>query len=325
MSALIQVEGLHKVYRQGFWMKRVEAVRGISFSVAAGEIFGFLGPNGAGKTTTIKILTGLSQPTRGTARLFGQDVREAAARKRLGFLPENPYIYPYLTAREFVHLSARLSGLSPRAARSRTQEVLSRVGIAYAADRSARTLSKGMLQRAGLAAALVGDPELLVLDEPMSGLDPVGRKEVRELILDERRGGRTIFFSSHILTDVQALCERVAILRRGRVVVSGPLSELLRTEARRAEVVLSQVSEALRTRLTQTSPTGDRPAADGFECVQEGQNLRIRVEGQAAVQQLVAHAMAAGALVEEVSRGHETLEHLFMREAIHEGESAESS
>src|SRR5688572_23505793 len=170
-DSLIQVDGLRKVYRQGFWMRRVEAVRGISFAVSRGESFGFLGPNGAGKTTTIKILMGLIRPTGGDVRLFGSPVPDRKAREKVGFMPENPYVYPYLTPREFVATCARLSGLRGAVLRDRVDGVLRQTGIAYAADRQVRQLSKGMLQRTGLAAALVADPELLVLDEPMSGLD----------------------------------------------------------------------------------------------------------------------------------------------------------
>src|ERR1044071_862809 len=219
-------------------MRRVRAVRGVTFAVERGTIFGFLGPNGAGKTTTIKMLTGLIKPTSGRATVFGESVPSPRAMTRVGFLPENPYVYPYLTPTEFVMHCARLSGLSRKAAVARTRGSLQRVGILSAADRPVRRLSKGMLQRTGLAAALVGDPELLILDEPMSGLDPVGRKEVRDLIVDERRQGRTIFFLTHILTDAQSLCDRVAILRKGEVVVSGRIEELLRRDARRSEVTL---------------------------------------------------------------------------------------
>jgi len=244
-EALIEVDGLSKEFRLGLFMRRVVAVRGVSFRVERGTIFGFLGPNGAGKTTTIKILTGLIAPTGGRATLFGQPVPSPRAMARVGFLPENPYVYPYLTPTEFVEHCGRLSGLSRAAARDRTKQSLERVGIAYAADRPVRRLSKGMLQRTGLAAALVADPELLILDEPMSGLDPVGRKEVRDLIVDERRQGRTIFFSTHILGDVETLCDEVTILREGRVVVSGKLDELLNRDVRRTDVVLHGASEEL--------------------------------------------------------------------------------
>src|SRR6185369_16836543 len=248
-EALIRVEALHKEFRLGLLRKRVAAVRGVSFEVESGDIFGFLGPNGAGKTTTIKMLTGLIAPTGGSATIFGEAVPSPHAMRRVGFLPENPYIYPYLTPTEFVELCARLSGLSSRAAQDRTRQVLDQVGILYAADRPVGRLSKGMLQRTGLAAALVADPELLILDEPMSGLDPVGRKEVRDLIVEERRRGRTIFFSTHILNDVETLCDRVTILRRGQVVVSGRLGELLNREVRRTDIVLLGASEELESRL----------------------------------------------------------------------------
>src|SRR3954467_7149034 len=247
VSTLIRVTELRKEFRQGFLMRRVLAVKGVSFDVESGEIFGFLGPNGAGKTTTIKMLTGLIAPSGGQATLFGDPVPSPRALSRVGFLPENPYVYPYLTPTEFVELCARLSGLSRRAARDRTRRVLDQVGVLYAADRPVRRLSKGILQRTGLAAALVSDPELLILDEPMSGLDPVGRKEVRDLILEERKNGRTIFFSTHILSDVEMMCDRVAILRRGEVVVSGRLQDLLRKEVRRTDVVVVGASADFAT------------------------------------------------------------------------------
>src|SRR5690606_1788257 len=186
------------------------------------EIVGFLGPNGSGKTTTIKMLLGLIAPTAGEAFMFGERVPSQRARARIGFLPENPYVYPHLTPREFVEMSGRLSGMQGARLRRRAEEVLDRTGVLYAADRQVRRLSKGMLQRSALAAALVADPEMLILDEPMSGLDPVGRKEVRDLIFDERDNGRTIFFSTHILSDVESLCDSVTILRAGEVVVDGP-------------------------------------------------------------------------------------------------------
>jgi ABC-2 type transport system ATP-binding protein len=229
-DALIKVDHLGKVFRQGFWMRKVEAVRDVSFEVRAGHIYGFLGPNGAGKTTTIKMLTGLIMPTSGTATVFGEPIGTARAMRRVGFLPENPYVYPYLTPREFVEMCGRLSGLGLKGLRRRTEEVLDQAGVLYAADRPVRRLSKGMLQRTGLAAALVADPELLILDEPMSGLDPVGRKEVRDLILKERDQGRTIFFSTHILSDVEMMCDHVTILRKGSVLVTGEMAMFLRKD-----------------------------------------------------------------------------------------------
>jgi ABC-2 type transport system ATP-binding protein len=229
-----------------------------------------------------------------------------AKRARLGFLPENPYVYPYLTPSEFVELSARLSGLSARAARDRTRTVLDQVGILYAADRRVGRLSKGMLQRTGLAAALVADPELLILDEPMSGLDPVGRKEVKDLILEERKLGRTVFFSTHILSDVETLCDRVTILRQGEVVVSGRLTDLLKRDVRRTDVTLIGAESLLVDRLIQL---GHRVQVRASRTV-------IEIEGETKVPELLRIALDAGATISEVIPRHETLEDLFVREAI---------
>ncbi len=306
MSSPIEVEKLGKVFRQGFFMKRVRAVTAISFHVEKGEIFGFLGPNGAGKTTTIKMLTGLIRPTSGRAAVFGQAVPSPAAMQRVGFLPENPYVYPYLTPREFVTLSARLSGLTGAEIRRRVDASLERTGIAYAGDRQVRRLSKGMLQRTGLAAALVADPELLLLDEPMSGLDPVGRKEVRDLIVEEKKRGKTVFFSTHILSDVETMCDRVIILRRGEVVVSGRIRDLLRSDVRRVEVTLGDVPESLPGTL----------AADGFANHRVGEHLHVEIEGDANLPRVLGAALSAGARIVEVIPRRETLEDLFMRRAI---------
>ncbi len=311
-DAVIRVEQLRKEFRHGLFMRRVLAVKDVSFHVERGDIFGFLGPNGAGKTTTIKILTGLISPTGGSAQLFGDAVPSRRSLARIGFLPENPYVYPYLTPAEFVQLCARLSGLGSAAARDRTQQVLNQVGVAYAADRPVRRLSKGMLQRTGLAAALVADPELLILDEPMSGLDPVGRKEVRDLILEERRRGRTIFFSTHILNDVESLCDRVAILRKGEVVVSGRISELLRRDARRSELTLSGDYQALAAAWAEA----------GLRSREVGGHLVLEVDGAEATARALQQALAAGLNVEQLVPRQETLEDLFVREAIASGEAA---
>ena len=305
-EALIVVDALRKEFRQGFFMRKVLAVKSVSFQVDRGDIFGFLGPNGAGKTTTIKMLTGLIRPTAGSARIFGDPIPSPRARARIGFLPENPYVYPYLTPTEFVEHCARLSGLSRRSARERARQVLAQVGLAEAADRAVRRLSKGMLQRAGLAAALVADPELLILDEPMSGLDPVGRKEVRDLILEERSKGRTILFSTHILSDVETLCDRVTILRKGEVVVSGRLGELLKREVRRTDVTLLDAPAAFLEKL----------AAAGHSVRPLGARAIVEIEGEARVPDVLRAALAEDVRVGEVTPRHETLEDLFVREAI---------
>lgn len=307
-SAVIKVDRLGKIFRQGFWMRRVEAVKEVSFEVQAGHIYGFLGPNGAGKTTVIKMLTGLITPTSGTATVFGEPVPSTRAMRRVGFLPENPYVYPYLTPREFVEMCGRLSGLAPKVNRKRAEEVLGQVGVLYAADRPVRRLSKGMLQRTGLAAALVADPELLILDEPMSGLDPVGRKEVRDLILKERDSGRTVFFSTHILSDVEMICDHVSILRKGAVVVSGELARLLHQDVQRTDV-------------TVLSPSPEFEAwcvGEGHAVRRAGGRLAIAVVGADALDAVIRKATTEGFRLAEVVPRTETLEHLFVREGIAE-------
>jgi ABC-2 type transport system ATP-binding protein len=305
-DVVLRADGLSKTFRKPFTGKRVEAVRGVSFQVTRGEIFGFLGPNGAGKTTSIKMMTGLISPTGGVISILGRQVPAPDVMGRVGFLPESPYVYPYLTPREFVALCGRLCGLGGPSLARKVVQVVERVGIGHAIDRPARALSKGMLQRAALAAALVHDPELLILDEPMSGLDPVGRKEVRDLIVEERQRGHTVFFSSHILSDVEMLCDRVCILRQGEVVVAGSLRELLVEKKRRSEVTIAGAGESLRSLLA--------PIATGMREV--GGALVLEVEGDDAVRTVVERALSDGARLESVTPKRETLEDLFVREAL---------
>lgn len=304
--ALIEVQALAKTYRTGLFRRTVvEAVKGISFAVKAGTVAGFLGPNGSGKTTTLKMLLGLIAPTSGAAFMFGERLPSVKARARVGFLPENPYVYPYLTPRELVEMNGRLSGLRGRELDRRTEQVLESTGVLSAAHRQARTLSKGMLQRASLAAALVSEPELLILDEPMSGLDPVGRKDVRDIILAQRSRGRTIFFSTHILSDVESLCDDVVILRSGEVVESGRLHELLGGDVIRTDITLANVTEALFASL---QSAGKAPVA------RMGATA-LSVKGERAVREVLEEALAAGADVVEVVPHRETLEDVFMRRA----------
>jgi len=305
-DVILRVEALGKTFRKPFSGKKVEAVRGVSFDVRRGEIFGFLGPNGAGKTTTIKMLTGLIGTTRGKASLFGVPVPSSEAMGRVGFLPENPYVYPYLTPREFVALCGRLNGVTGAKLQKRVDECLERVGVAYAANRPVRNLSKGMLQRTGFAAALVHEPELLILDEPMSGLDPVGRKEVRDLIVEERKSGRTVFFSSHILSDVEMLCDRVTILAKGEVRVQGSIHDLLKTDVRRTEVVLFGADDALAAWLASEKVTAAR----------QGDLLVFEVDGDEPLRKVLERSLAAGARVDSVTPKRETLEAIFVRRAL---------
>jgi ABC-2 type transport system ATP-binding protein len=305
-DVVLRVTGLAKTFRTPFTGKRVEAVRGIGFEVGRGEIFGFLGPNGAGKTTSIKMVTGLIAPTSGTIEILGRRAPAPDVMGRVGFLPESPYVYPYLTPREFVSLCGTLSGLRGASLKKRVIDVIDRVGIGHAIDRPARALSKGMLQRAALAAALVHDPELLILDEPMSGLDPVGRKEVRDLIVEEKQRGHTVFFSSHILSDVEMVCDRVCILRQGQVVVAGALRMLLVQNKRRSEITIANANASLRGLLALVA-TAMREA---------GGALVLEVEGDDAVRTVVEAVLAEGARLESVTPKRETLEDLFVREAL---------
>jgi len=224
----IRIEGLTKAYKSG-WPGRppVTALDGLSLDVARGEIFGFLGPNGAGKTTTLKILMGLMRADGGQIEILGALAGDVEVRKRIGFLPESPYFYDYLTAREFLTFYGELAGLSGMTLHHRVGDLLDSVGLAHGEHRQLRKFSKGMLQRVGLAQAIIHDPELVILDEPMSGLDPLGRKQVRDLILQLREQGKTVFFSSHIIPDVEMICDRVGVVMKGRLLAMGRVDELV--------------------------------------------------------------------------------------------------
>ena len=262
MSA-IEIENLTKDYPVGFWRKRLRrGLDGLTLTVEPGETFGLLGPNGAGKTTTLKLLMRLIYPTAGTARLLGRSIDDIEVHRRIGYLPEAPYFYDYLTAREFLDYCGRLFGQPRTERRRRVGELLERVGLGSAADVALRHYSRGMLQRVGIAQTLINDPELVFLDEPMLGLDPVGRREVRDLIVELRARGKTVCFSTHILSDAEALCDRVAILNRGRLHGLGRLDEILPQKANATEILVGQPSppllEALRTLAGGLRVTGDK-------------------------------------------------------------------
>jgi len=310
-APVLRVRDLHKTFHIGFFRKKVEAVRGIGFEVERGEIFGLLGPNGAGKTTTIKMILRLIFPMKGRIELFGEESPGPAAMARLGYLPENPYIYQYLRPLEFLDLCGRLTGMPREAREKRARELIERVGLGHAVDRPIGKFSKGMMQRIGLAQALLHDPELLILDEPMSGLDPIGRKEVRDLIVEQHRAGKTILFTSHILSDVELLCDRVGILRRGRMSHYGRLDELLRAQKRRVEVELEEVSGELREKL----------GAFATELVEVEGRTQVVLTGEEGAQPALSLALSHGARVVAVTPGRETLEDLFVRDALREEES----
>jgi ABC-2 type transport system ATP-binding protein len=246
----IETEDLTKDYLVGFWRPRpYRALDGLSLAVDAGEVFGFLGPNGAGKSTTLKLLMGLIFPTAGRARILGKPVGDLGMRRQIGFLPENPYFYDYLTAEELLRYFAQLSGLTGSDVARRVSAVLDDVGIGAERRMRLRSYSKGMIQRIGVAQALVAEPSVVFFDEPMSGLDPLGRRDLRLLMLRLRDRGCTVFFSSHILSDAETLCSRVAIVAQGRLVANGRLDDLVAFELRGWELVVTGLSDAIRAQL----------------------------------------------------------------------------
>jgi ABC-2 type transport system ATP-binding protein len=253
MPLALSIDDLGKTYRLGFRRRRVNALEGLTLKVDTGSIFGFVGPNGAGKSTTIKILVGLIAPTRGTAAILGRSIRDPAARAAIGYLPENPSFHEFLRPLEVLSFMGRLSGLSGPDLARRSEEALELVGLDQARDLTIRKFSKGMVQRLGLAQAILHEPPVLVLDEPMSGLDPIGRKEVRDLIVELRRRGKTIFFSTHILPDVETICDRVGMLLQGRLVAQGSLGTLLDGSVRAVEVRCTGLSEQVARSLAATA------------------------------------------------------------------------
>ena len=300
---VVSVKDLKKTFRIGFFRKRIDAVRGVSFKVQPGEIFGLLGPNGAGKTTTIKTILRLIFPSSGSIELFG----EAPTRKlmaRVGYMPENPYVYQYLRPLEFLDLCGRLISLSSAERRRRSERLLDQVGLTHAADRPIGKFSKGMMQRVGLAQALLSDPELLVLDEPMSGLDPIGRKEVRDVLLEQKRKGKTLLFTSHILSDVEMLCDRVVILQRGEVRSEGRIKDLLKSESNTVELELDEFTDELQAAITTIAQ--DVHVADA--------HLLVHLE-QSQVNDALRMVEKHGAQVLALRPQRKSLESLFVHDA----------
>ena len=259
MADAIRIDNLQKKFRLGFIPKTRQILKGITFSVREGEIFGYLGPNGAGKTTTIKCLLGLIRPDVGTIEIFGRSHLSPRSRQTLGFLPENPYFYDYLTAAEFLAFTADLFGLDRVEKEERIARLLKLVGLERAAGLPLRKFSRGMLQRAGLAQALINDPKLVILDEPLGGMDPIGRKEIRDIIVRFKDEGKTVFFTSHILQDIEMICDRVAIIVGGRIVKEGALRDLVSERVLFTEVTVSGLSpKAFRGLGESISAQGDR-------------------------------------------------------------------
>jgi ABC-2 type transport system ATP-binding protein len=302
----IETVDLTTDYPVGFWRKRPRrALDRLSLQVEQGEVFGFLGPNGAGKTTTLKLLMQLVFPTSGRAQLLGRPLGDPSAKRRLGYLPEQPYFYDYLTAEELMTYFGGLLGLGPSDRRTRVSALLDEVGIGAERRLQLRKFSKGMLQRVGIAQALLNEPELVILDEPMSGLDPLGRRDVRALILRLRDRGCTVFFSSHVLSDAETLCSRVAILARGCLVASGRLSDMVAFQVRGWELVVADAPDALvaalGARATRAIPIG------------EGR-FSLELPLDTPPERMVAVLTAAGARLVSLNPIRDTLEEFFIQQ-----------
>ena len=306
---VVCVDQVVKDFRPGFGLKRKRVLHGVTFEVQRGEIFGFVGPNGAGKTTTLKILMGLIRPTEGKASILGRDVAESEFRDQIGFLPENPYFYPFLTAREILHFYARLCAVPSNRRAERVDELLDVVNLSHAADARLQTFSKGMLQRVGVAQALVHDPEIVFMDEPMSGLDPIGRKEIRDVILALRASGKTVFMTTHILTDVEMICDRVAIIVKGAIRHQGRIEDFLSDGALSTEILLAQLPPETATQLEEEYSVEMRGVGERVELTVSPKNVGDVLE----------KVLRVGAQVVSVTPHRHSLEEVFLT-AVQEGE-----
>ncbi len=301
----VRLQQLTKDFERGFWRPRPHrALDGVTLDIEPGDVIAYLGPNGSGKTTTFKLLTQLIFPTAGTAEVLGRPAGDVETRRRIGFLPENPYFYDNLTAEELLRYFAGLFGCDRQEAQRRTSAVLDRVGIGEERGTHLRKYSKGMLQRVGIAQALVNDPEVLLLDEPLSGLDPIGRRHVRNLLLSLRDEGRTLFFSSHILTDAEALCSRVAILDKGKLIASGKIADL-GLKVRGWELVVTGISQSRADELAAT--------VDSITRVSDGRYV-IELPLHRPPEQVVAELAGSGATILSLNPTHETLEEFFVHQ-----------
>lgn len=300
---MLRLERVVKVYRDPMTLKPFTAVDQVSLELARGEIFGLLGPNGAGKTSAMKMILGLTRPTQGSIRIEGRDPEDPAARKKLGYLPENPCFYDHLTAHEYLALAADLFEIAPRLARPRAEALLVRLGLQADARKPLRKFSKGMTQRLGLCQALLNEPSILVLDEPMSGLDPIGRAEVKQILREERERGAAVLMSSHVLAETEALCDRVAILHRGRVLEVGSVRGLLESGIVEWEIGVDALSDQ---RVALLRSEGHRVDAVAARWV-------VRVGGGAALQEVLRVLTEERAFIRSVEPRRESLEDHFVR------------
>jgi len=310
MTLAVQISDLTKDYRTGFWKsKTVRALDGLSLDVEAGQIFGFLGGNGAGKTTTIKILMGLLYASSGNAKILGRDISDVGMHNRIGYCPENPYFYDYLTPLELMSYFGDLFGLGSTKRKERAAELLTAVGLNEADwKKQLRKFSKGMLQRVGLAQSLINDPEIVFLDEPMSGLDPIGRREIRELIAGLRESGKTVFMSTHILSDIEALCDEVAILRRGRLAATGNLQDLLTSENEQQgyEITVSNIDAMSVVAAVPELRSGDVDERPG--------GLIVHCRDEVTVEHVISTVHTHRGKLVSVQQVRQSLEDLFTRE-----------
>ena len=299
----ITVTDLHKTFRLGLRRKKSEALRGLDLSVAVGDVFGFLGPNGSGKTTTIKILVGLLRADSGRAELFGRPAGHAPTRRRIAYLPELPDFYDYLKPQEFLTHCGRLHGLESRGLSKKVSEMLARVGLDPEEKRPMRKFSKGMLQRCGIAQAMLADPDMYVLDEPMGGLDPVGRRWVKDLILELSQRGKTIFFSSHVLAEAQAACNQVAFIYKGRLVSQGSTEALMAQHAGAFEILVA--GQAIRQ---------DQQIQEQVESIEaSGPDSLLRLTPEQVPEQILPLLAEKGHVLRSVERRHATLEDIFIQ------------
>jgi ABC-2 type transport system ATP-binding protein len=301
MHQIIKTIDLTKEFRSSFSFRKVTALTDLSLEVKRGEVFGFLGPNGSGKTTTFKLLLGLLHPTRGKIFLWGEDHYKIELKSKIGFLPESPYFYNYLKAKEYLHLCGQLFGINSKERHNKIDTLLERVGLKDHKNELIKTYSKGMLQRLGLAQALIHDPELLILDEPMSGLDPLGRKEVRDIILELKAQGKTIVFSTHILSDVETVCDRVGIIIKGKLNNCGPIENLLTPKIKSFEICIKGLPIETINNLKER----------GLPLIQRGEETFIQVE-EVKVNDLLHDLLNKGGELISLIPRKETLEDLYV-------------
>jgi len=305
----IEILGLEKTYMVGFWRKRPRrALSPLQLTVEDGEIFGFLGPNGAGKTTTLKMLMGLVFPTSGSARILGRDWTDPTVKAQIGFLPEQPYFYDYLTAHELLEYYGQLSGVSAKHRRQRVDQVLEQVGLRDVKGVQLRKFSKGMLQRVGIGQAILHDPKLVFFDEPMSGLDPMGRREVRDLMEQLKHEGKTVFFSTHILSDAETLCDRVAIIHKGELRGVGAVEDLTSSVQGKVEVIWqgTQVPASIKALGAECHVTGDRVRAVIAESQQDAVIDALRRERQRLIAIIPVRTSLEAYFVEKLRRAETT-------------------